>query len=84
MVTPEKRARLEAALANGDEPTHKGPDGKAMYVGGIMLANAKGDLTPAGRVWIELGGDEPYRYRGEVFTSADGRIEVRHGQRPPT
>ena len=74
-MTPEKRARLEAALANGDEPTHKGANGKAMYVGGIMLANASGDLTPEGRVWIELGGDDPYRYRGEVHTSGTGQTK---------
>ena len=81
MVTPERRARLAAALANGDEPTHKGTRGKAMYVDGIMLANGSGDLTPAGRVWIELGGDDPYRYRGDIHTSGTGK--GRRGQRQP-
>ena len=75
MLTPEKRTRLEAGLANGDGPTRAGLRGKAMYVGGIMLANAQGDLTPAGRAWIELGGDDPYRYRGEVATSGTGRTK---------
>ena len=66
------RARLATLAENNAEPYHEGR-GLAMYVGmpKIRLRGRDGDYTEEGKLWHELGGRDPVRYKGELRRTAN-------------
>ena len=55
-----------------------------MYVGNpkIMLTTRLGHLTQAGYAWMEMGGVNPMRYRGERIEAGDKKYVMRLHQTP--
>ena len=56
-------ARLTAAFGRGETPTPSSETGLTLKVGSIIVKGADGITTPAGHVWVQMGGTIPLRFR---------------------